>query len=89
MKLIYKYELNFEYSYIVIPKGATIVKAGGQNDAIYIWCMFDESNNSIQEGRTFRIFGTGEQIPEHLTYIDTVFERRYVWHIFEEVATRT
>ena len=86
MKLIYKYEVNFDYSYLVIPKGATIVKAVSQNDKIYIWCMFDEDTKSMQEGRTFRIFATGEQIPMHLTYIDTVFERGYVWHIFEEVT---
>jgi hypothetical protein len=81
MKRIYKYELK-EGS-VEMPIGAKILSTQTQNDRPYIWTLVDIDAEC--EFRNFAIVGTGHDFPEadDFTYINTIQDGQFVWHIFE------
>ena len=81
MKRIYKYELK-EGS-VEMPIGAKILSTQTQNDRPYIWTLVDIDAEC--EFRNFAIVGTGHDFPEadDFTYINTIQDSPFVWHIFE------
>lgn len=82
MKVIYKYALTPK---VLLPKDASILKAGMQSGGLYIWALVDP-NETTKVERTFEIVGTGHSFDyERLkyTFIDTIFDGPFVWHIFE------
>ena len=81
MKRIYKYELK-EGS-VEMPIGAKILTIQDQNDRPYIWALVDIAAQC--EFRNFTIVGTGYDFPEadDFTYINTIQDGPFVWHIFE------
>ena len=87
MKTIWKYPLNlgFNGQRIRFRKGAKILKADMQGDAICIWALVDDAEK--EEWREITIYGTGHRIPDELvdrlSFIDTVMDGAYVWHVFE------
>ena len=82
MKIVYKYPLEHLITNIQLAKDAKIIKANYQNGIVHLWA---ETQTIIEETipRRFRLFGTGEDIPENSIYIDTVFDGGFVWHIYE------
>jgi hypothetical protein len=52
-----------------------------QNGVVTLWCAVDE--DSSPASRTFHIAGTGHVLPQDPSYLGTVFDRQFVWHIFE------
>ena len=84
-KKIYKYHLAlYEYTYIRMPKGAPILSAGMQGSSIMIWALVDIDELSVNH--TFIIKGTGSKVEfdiEKETFIGTVFQNSFVWHIFD------
>jgi len=78
-RTIYKYSLTD--GVISMPKYALILKVGMQDGIPCIWVAVDP--NVEREKREFAILGTGCIIPDRWAYIDTMFDRQYVWHVFE------
>ena len=81
MKRIYKYELK--EGGVEMPIGAKILTIQDQNNRAYIWALVDIDAEC--EFRYFAIAGTGEDFPEadDFTYINTIQDGQFVWHIFE------
>ena len=87
MKTIYKYEMPIVDTFCLsLPKDAQILTFQNQRGEPCIWVEV-KTENSLEE-RTFRVFGTGHEIPEnlHLTFIGTIQQEtlRLVWHLFEQ-----
>ena len=82
---IFKYTLyGFADQEIEMPKGAKILSAGIQQGKIQVWALVDKHNKI--ETREFTVFGTGwpMNIKENaLKFIQTIFDRDFVWHVFE------
>lgn len=91
MKTIWKYPLNlgFNGQRIRFRKGAKILKADMQGEAICIWALVEDTEK--EEWRDIAIYGTGHRIPDELlnrlSFIDTVMDGSYVWHVFELLNT--
>lgn len=86
MKTIYKYAIKDR---VVMPSNATIKKVAYQNDYLVMWAEVD-TDNQLEE-RYFKTIGTGWGLTYDggtLTYIDTVFERDFVWHIYEYISNQ-
>lgn len=84
MTVIHKFTLSHDNQSFALPANAQVLSAGIQKEQIVIWVLLDERAPKIK--RWFRFFGTGEQIapdPEALRFIQTVFYRALVWHVFE------
>ena len=81
MKRIYKYE--FKEGSVEMPIGAKILTIEDQDGRLHIWAIVDTDAES--EFRYFAIVGTGQDFPEadDYTYINTIQDGPFVWHIFE------
>lgn len=82
MKVIYKYDLTPK---VLLPKGASVLKAGMQSGGLYIWALVDPNEKTHIE-RTFEVIGTGHPFEhEYLKhrFVDTIFDGPFVWHIWE------
>jgi hypothetical protein len=82
MRVIYKYELART---IQLPIDSQVLKVGMQNGGMYIWALVDP-NQTIKSQRNFEILGTGHSFEfDYLThtYIDSLFDGPFVWHIWE------
>ena len=82
MRVIYKYELA---KTIMMPINSQVLKAGMQNGIMYIWVLVDNNELDASE-RNFEIFGTGHSFEfDYLThtYIDSLPDGPFVWHIWE------
>jgi len=79
MKTVYK----FPSGDIQIPKGAKVLTAGIQLGKVVLWAEVD--TEQVLEHRTFHVYGTGHLIPDNACYITTLFENRFVWHVYEVV----
>jgi hypothetical protein len=81
MKVIYKYELART---IALPINSQILKAGMQNGIMFIWVLVDENEKQTYYAN-FEIIGTGHSFEfDYLnhTYIDSLFDGPFVWHIW-------
>lgn len=88
MKAIWKYRIPLvSESKVSMQKDARIIHVNIQEESLTIWAIVE--TESIREFRTFRVFGTGEELDEKylpsLIYIGTVHIKGYVFHIFEKV----
>lgn len=84
MTTIYKYPMSQETSKISMPEGAKVLAVAMQGNIRTIWAMVDE--DAPMEERDFRTVGTGWPVSEDVigsTYIGTIMDRAFVWHIFE------
>lgn len=54
---------------------------GMQDGVVTLWTLIDV--NGAREKRRFYIAGTGQALPPESCYLGTVFDRQFVWHIFE------
>lgn len=82
MKVIYKYDLT---PTVLLPKGASVLKAGMQNGGLYIWALVDPNEKTHIE-KTFEVIGTGHPFEHNglkYRFIDTIFDGPFVWHIWE------
>ncbi len=84
---IYKYALNKDVEQTIsLPKEAEILKVEMQNNKLCLWASFPIENENSSIKRAFQVVGTGWDFDKLLgmIYLDTVFDRGFVWHIFEE-----
>jgi hypothetical protein len=82
MRVIYKYELT---QTIQLPIDSQVLKVGMQNGIMQMWVLVDP-NQKQTSYRNFEIIGTGHSFEfDYLThtYIDSLFDGPFVWHIWE------
>lgn len=80
--LKYPLELTARAQPVPMPAGARVVHVQEQHGLPTMWAEVDPRN--VTEQRNFRVFATGEDIPEAWhNYIGTVHISWTVWHIYE------
>lgn len=87
---IWKFQAPFpgESAEIMVPLGARYLRAGVQDhggaiyNSIVFWCEVDPEAKARKVGVT--VIGTGFAIPERHTYLDTVQDGEYVWHLYQD-----
>lgn len=67
---------------ISMPYGAEILTVRLQGGVPSIWALVDPTTPHIVV-RTFRIIGTGHDVPNDATYVSTWLDGHSVWHLFE------
>jgi len=83
---IYKYPLQVieEQEIMVQPISKIIHVEFDFNNQLCVWAIV--ATEEKQKPATFRIFGTGhdfdEEIMHNLAHAGTVFQGRFVWHVF-------
>lgn len=93
MKTIWKYPFYVEGTVVIeMPKGAQIlpyVAADAHSNLLVIWAEVDDNPDVPKEDKIIRVVGTGTEIPKVsppnvLTYIGTVPNGPWVWHVYEQ-----
>jgi len=82
MRVIYKYELTRR---IQLPIDSQVLKVGMQNGIMQMWVLVDPNQKETSQ-RNFEIIGTGHSFEFNYlthTYIDSIFDGPFVWHIWE------
>jgi len=82
MRVIYKYELARA---VQLPIDSQVLKVGIQNGIMQMWVLVDPNEKQTSQ-RNFEIIGTGHSFEfDYLThtYIDSLFDGPFVWHIWE------
>lgn len=64
-----------------MPPSTGIQFVGMQNGVVMLWGLVDANAPLIE--RVFHIAGTGHVLPRDPCYLGSVFDRQFVWHIFE------
>ena len=82
MKFVYKYPIKSGVvNTLTVPHDAKVLHVAIQNACICLWIMVDTAYPNTE--RDFKIFGTGMPVPYSASYIGTVQDLSFVWHIFE------
>lgn len=82
MRTIFKYKLR---PVVSLPKDSVILKTAIQNGEMFIWVLIYPDETEMVD-RNFEIIGTGHSFEfDYLThtYIDSLFDGPFVWHIWE------
>lgn len=82
-KYIYKYELELvDVQQVEMHKDATLLSCQIQRGKLTLWAIVEPANPF--EKRMIEILGTGQDMQDiPRTYIATVQDGSFVWHIFE------
>ena len=87
MKTIYKFKLPIrDVAEQYIPKGSKVLSVGMQGDNLCFWAEVDTAEKEFVL-RRFRVAGTGYPLECGMKlgrFLGTVFERVFVWHVYEE-----
>ncbi len=85
VKTIFKYQLStVDRQDVRMPMGARILTALVQNGVVCVWAEVDGVTEGM-EPRTIWIVGTGNPMPGvALSYINSVMQGPFVWHVYEE-----
>ena len=84
MTTIWKYELSPHVLFYDLPRGAKVLSAREQGDAICFWAEVDP--NQPKEPRKMMVFGTGHVIPpEPMRFVGTahIQQGALVFHVYE------
>ena len=82
-KTIWKYKIPDQTCLEVeLPLGSTPVWGHIQDGEVTMWVEQDNSNPD-KKTRKFAVYGTGYSIPYAANYITTVYDVRWIWHIYE------
>lgn len=92
MRKMYKYHLpvmGAGESFVVdLPFGAVIRHVGSQTGGWMMWVEVDWTSRTAVVTRTFRVFATGEEIPDlnwaRWEWRGTWQDGPFVWHLFEK-----
>lgn len=82
MKKVFKYSLLTSENVLDMPEGAQVLSAHVQGTTVCIWALVDPGKPT--ERRTFRVYGTGHEMDDGITFIGTVMAGPFVWHVFED-----
>lgn len=87
-RVIWKYQLaTVARQTIDMPRGARILTVQLQANAITLWAMANPDARPAR--RVIEIHGTGERMRDPgltapgLSYVGTVQQRGFVWHVFD------
>lgn len=82
-QIIFKYNLETGYDFLILPADYKILTTQIQNGAIKVWVQHGNKIPPIQRVR-FLTIGTGnaEEKLNDFKYINTVQQHKLVWHIF-------
>ena len=81
-----KYKISdddFMQTDVLMRKGAVIRAVAMQGSVLCAWAETPMQADSLTVKRTFCVVPTGGDIPDPGTYLGTVFEGPFVWHIYE------
>jgi hypothetical protein len=90
---VFKYRLPVDDGPIplALPIGAEVLHAEMALDdgvtyshTIEMWALVDQTASTEQ--RAFIVRGTGHPVPGDVTYVATMRDGRFVWHLFEVPA---
>lgn len=93
-RMIYKFNVpvNDEVTIINMPPGGQFVHCDltpgyipGRPSTIKgdIWLEFYEENQHLEVERAFRVYGTGQPIPDKAMHVGTFKADMFVWHVYE------
>ena len=90
MKVIYKYQFPIEDDVLLsLPRDAVILHIDnqiGQYEDATAWALVDTDVTTVEPQR-FRIYGTGQQLPDDIDPADHVTTWQagpFVWHLFRD-----
>lgn len=83
MKTIWKFKITKSEQYYELPAGARVLRFAPQNGSTYFWALLDQ--NAPLARRAFGVFGTGWDIPDDATHMQSCEDGPYIWHLFELV----
>ena len=83
---VFKYPLFKEINLVELPQGSKILRITTQvqSDGLKVkmmWALVNLAAPPVM--RVFQFFGTGQEIPPFATYVTTMDDPPFVWHIFE------
>ena len=91
--VVYKYQINItdDPTIIGLAPSATFLRVGMQDGSLFVWVMLRVVELSgggewcATSNRRFHVVGTGHKfVGESWTYVGTVEDRCFVWHVFVE-----
>lgn len=91
-KYIIKLNDNSQCGDVCMPLGAKVLKvtASEASGTITLWAQIDTDESEVEQ-RCFTFIATGQclnwEVQYSMSYMDTVFEGMYVWHIYECIKT--
>jgi len=88
MRTVWKVNLNEAWTMagadapVKLPVGAEIIAAQYQHGDLCVWAIVDPDAET--EDRPIHVIGTGNPIPDGVSYVDTVQagDGLLVWHVF-------
>jgi hypothetical protein len=84
VKTIWKYRIEHGSEFQARSSERTrIVHFAMQDGLPTMWAEMVANDCTPTAIRTFEIFGTGHEIPDHAVYIGTTFDCSLVWHLYE------
>ena len=78
MRTIWKYPLG---RVLALPDGARLIKVARQAGELTLWALVD--TEAPLAPHHFEVCGTGHPAPPDSSYVGTVFDEPFVWHVFE------
>lgn len=82
-KTIWKYKIPDQTCLEVeLPLGAMPVWGHIQDGEVTVWFELDPKNRS-KETRKFSVYATGADIPLAATYVTSIWDIRWIWHVYE------
>lgn len=87
MAAVWKFPLAFPtltIEGVTMPAGAKVLHVGMQDRVITLWALVDPDAEPTR--RLIATVGTGHSAPapDEATYLGTVMDGAYVWHVFAE-----
>ena len=64
-----------------MPRGASLLDGQFQGDSLVLWALVDPTAPEVT--RDVLVAGTGHEVPSSLTYVTTIQQSIFVWHIFD------
>jgi len=83
-KTIFKYQLPIDDGRHVIAFNGKILHFGikPNENFVSIWAEVDELDFTLHHTKTFRVYGTGHNIPHSAKWEATIIADFFVWHVY-------
>lgn len=78
MNTIFKYKIGEETK---LPKNSLILSANVQDGTFYVWARIDTEEEETEIFR-FYVYGTGWETEGNQSFLNSVFDDGFVWHVF-------
>lgn len=88
MKTVWKFDvpLDDRWHLLQLPAPAKVVQVATlKPGTVNLWVEVTPDSGDIFEQR-FRVYGTGQPIPNERVYVGTAFDSPFVWHVYAEAA---